>query len=212
MKKLLLILIMPLILMVARPYSIKAAQPEIYTTIRDAGEGLYEAVVSIRNNPGIAGYNLVMEFDNTILTPVSIAEGSALAGGMIFISNLMGAPDEDLSEISAVTAVWGAASDDNGNGVLFTVLFQASQASGSTELWLESRGIGNAYGQDVDFIYSGAVIDFSGVAFSDTNNELGVAAILIMGLSVAVVILVVVVVMRNQKRGKQPAMYKKVKN
>jgi len=169
--------------------------------------------ISLQNNPGIAGYNLVIEFDNTKLTPVSISEGSALTIGMIFISNLAGASSDAIAQMNAVTAVWGGAEEDDGNGVIYTILFSASpSASGTTELTLASRGIGNADEEIVDFILTGASINFTqeafssidggGMAYYEDGDEGGINILVltIILLSALVVVLLIIVLLKSRKR------------
>ena len=213
------ILLMSFLLAVIAAYSVQAAEAEIYITIRADGLGLYEAIVTIANNPGIAGYDIVMEFDNTILTPVSIEEGDTL-GGMIFISNMSGATEERIAEMDAVTAVWGAAVDNDENGVIYTVLFRASEAAtGSTKLRLVSRGIGNAAGQAVDFTLIGAEIDFGGdYIFYDVSddepdegvaNPANIALLLVIALLVMIIIiLIIIIVIKSRKRKYGSKMYR----
>lgn len=213
MARVIRVMFFSLLLVVATAYSVQAAEPEIYITTRSVDDtGLYEAMVSIANNPGIAGYDLAMEFDNTVLTPVSIEEGDTLSG-MIFISNVMGATEERLAEMGAVTAVWGSAGDNYENGVIYTVLFRAAEsATGTTELRLLSRGIGSADGYAVDFVLTGAVIEFGdrythNVADGDNgaepgqseNGSLNILIIIIALLSLVIIILILIVI-KSRKR------------
>ena len=80
-----------------------------------------EITVSLINNHGIAGFNLALEYDRTILTPLSATKNPAL-GGSIFASNA-----NEVSEKSTlngvITAVWS--SSYNVDIVeLFTIRFQ----------------------------------------------------------------------------------------
>jgi len=202
--------------MVAATYSVRATDSEIIITTREANYGLYEAVVSVVNNPGIAGYNLVIEFDNTKLTPVSIEEGNALTGGMIFISNLSGATQEQIAEMSAVTAVWGAAQDAEEDGVLFTVLFSVSdEAAELVELHLASRGIGNTSEEDLDFILTSATIELEEEALfgeprsglPDEPGRINATTIIIVSLSATVLVLVVCLAAKSKLRKRQPSRY-----
>jgi len=182
------------------------ASPEIFIRTRIADEpGLYKAIVWMINNPGIAGYSLAMEFDSAMLTPVSITEGDALSG-MVFISNVTGATEEAIAEMSAVTAVWASAEDDVGNGVLYTILFHASPIiSDTAELRLISRGIGNANEQNVDFILTGAIIDFREVGLSnmlaqEDAHSINVTLLIIYLLIVIIIALAIFIVAICYKR------------
>lgn len=216
MAKTIAALLLSLFFVAAAAHVVQAAEPEIYITTRLAEDvGLHEVVVSITNNPGIAGYNLVIYFDNTKLTPVSISEAASLRSGMIFTSNVAGASSESLAEMSAVTAVWGGAEDDTGSGVIYTILFSAAPtATGTTELILSSRGIGNSDGETVDFILTGATIDFGNgtgsVAGSPTGGQyneggIGTAAILTMILSTLAALGMLIILLARKRKQKKAA-------
>jgi len=190
------------------PVNADEPMPEFYVTFTQADEqGLYQAVVSISNNPGIAAYNLLMEYDSTMLTPVSISEGAILQG-MVFTSNVAGADEERLAELNGVTAVWASAENDTGNGVVYTVLFRVNPyATGVSQLNLVSRGIGNADEEIVDFVLRGAVVDINGdaVGISGEVNDggFGVVAIVIASVVVVAGSVVTVLVIRNRNQQKQ---------
>jgi hypothetical protein len=165
-------------------------EPTIYITMR-SGEvpNEYEAVVSAANNPGIAGYNLALAFDNVKLTPIAINQGDAFNGSLVFISNLNGASAEEIAAMNIVTAVWAAGSDNANDGVLYSVLFRATpDASGQTELTLTSRGIGNVDEQPVDFALLGAVVDFGENAGSAGSRGWIIALIVLILLALVVTI------------------------
>lgn len=77
--------------------------------------------VSISENPGIAGFNFVLKYDSSVLTPVEITKGSMLSSG-IFETNLNeGIP---ASELEDVAVYWGDAENITENGELFSVTFK----------------------------------------------------------------------------------------
>jgi hypothetical protein len=84
-----------------------------------------DITVSLANNPGLAGFVLDLNFDNTKLTPVSITRGAVISGDM-FNSNLNDA-GVDLSMLTSVTAAWFNASNVTENGVVFTVRFKIKE-------------------------------------------------------------------------------------
>jgi len=205
------------IFILAATTTLWATEPtlEINILTQETDQGIIEVIVSVTNNPGIAGYDLHLAFDNTVLTPISIAEGEALSG-MVFSSNVMGATEERIGELNAVTAVWGAAADNVGTGTIFTVLFRiAPDATGITELSLTSRGIGNAEGQTVDFVPTGAAIDVggNGDAIAPISDEVpadgtggGIATMtwVIIALAAVVTALVAVIIVIIKKRNQMP--------
>jgi hypothetical protein len=75
--------------------------------------------VALANNPGIAGFNFSLAFDNTKLIPVDVTPGDMLPGSLT--SNLDAGGD--ISLLNSVTAVLGGSSDFTENGILFTVEF-----------------------------------------------------------------------------------------
>lgn len=83
-----------------------------------------EMTVGIEENPGIATYNLKVSFDQTVMTPVKIAQGAALDGGS-FTSNLH--QGGDLERFDTVTALYVNAVNKNANGELFTVTFKVNE-------------------------------------------------------------------------------------
>ncbi|MCL2355707.1 MAG: cohesin domain-containing protein [Defluviitaleaceae bacterium] len=182
-------------LFVMSPQITMATAPEIYITVNDGvNPGEYEAVVSVRNNPGISAYNLGIKFDNTVLTPLSVREGNAFTSGMVFISNITGASEAEMANADVVTAVWASARDDSGDGVLYTVLFRAdSGATGRTELIMYSRGANNAAGHFENFILTGATIQFSG------GMLLPIIIGVIAALAVIAAVLSVIIVRKRRK-------------
>ena len=77
--------------------------------------------ISISENPGIAGFNFVLKYDNSVLTPTAITKGSMLSSG-IFETNLNeGIP---ASELEDVAVYWGDATNVTENGELFSVTFK----------------------------------------------------------------------------------------
>lgn len=78
--------------------------------------------VSISENPGIAGMQLVLEYDDTVLTPIKVTKGDILQYGT-FVSNL----DDEEYKSAAVSVYWGDAFNmADAEGVLFNVTFEVS--------------------------------------------------------------------------------------
>ena len=177
-----------------------ADEPTIYISV-SAGErpNEYKAVVAMANTPGIAGYNLAIGFDNTKLIPVGVREGDALKGGIVFSSNIMGAAEEKIAAVNAVTTVWASAGDNVSNGTLYSVVFRgAPSVSGQTELSLISRGIGNSAEIPVEFVLKGAVIDFDGSA--DNTGALRWLIVPAIMLLATTIIFVATVFNRKKRR------------
>jgi hypothetical protein len=79
--------------------------------------------VTIVNNPGIAGFNFSLAFDNTKFTPTEIVPGVILPSSITSNINAGG----DLSELESVTANLVGTSNFTGNGVLFTIKFTVNE-------------------------------------------------------------------------------------
>ena len=113
--------------------------------------------VLISDNPGIAVFVLKLEFDNTMLEPISLVQGSAITDGGI-ISNIQA---ESLSKLTYVSAFWAHAVDIASDGELFSVTFKIKDgASGSIPIRLhyEKEDIANQNLEDIDFdIVSGNI-------------------------------------------------------
>jgi len=176
--------------------------PEIYVAFTQVDEqGYYQATVSISNNPGIAAYNLLLEFDSGMLTPISITEGAALQG-MVFTSNVTGSDEERLTELNGVTAVWASAENNYGNGVLFTVLFRKDiSVIRTNQLNLVSRGIGNADEEIVDFVLHGVINMFDEALEADDGSS-GLVVIIIASTVIVVGSVITILVVRNRSRHK----------
>jgi hypothetical protein len=86
----------------------------------------------ITSNSGVAGFNLKMSYDNSILEPVSVKQGSALDTGAI-VSNLQ----QENESVDNVTIYWSNPSDLTNVGEAFTVRFKVSEkASGDYPITL----------------------------------------------------------------------------
>lgn len=88
-----------------------------------AGE-LVDIYVNIKENPGVAVYNLKVKFDRNKLTPVSISQG--INGGDKITSNL-NEPNVIPETLTYVTALWNNFSNMNYNGYLFRLRFKAKE-------------------------------------------------------------------------------------
>ena len=76
---------------------------------------------TISKNPGIAGFNLTVNYDRAVLTPKTIVRGSVLTNGT-FYSNIQQGGDMD--QYDNVTALWAnSTANVTNNGELFTVTF-----------------------------------------------------------------------------------------
>lgn len=84
--------------------------------------GYVDVPVMINSNSGVAGFNLVMNYDAAVLTPISIESGAALTKGN-FESNLR----QENADIDYVTATWLNASNITDIGEAFVVRFKVAE-------------------------------------------------------------------------------------
>ncbi len=106
--------------------------------------------VSVSENPGFAGVEYSIAFDNTKITPVSVALGDAADESMNFVSNIQD-PYANKASFENVTGVFYGSYDSVNNGALAVYTFKASDSAaiGDTELVLSC---GSANNQSLDSI------------------------------------------------------------
>ncbi|MCL2611000.1 MAG: cohesin domain-containing protein, partial [Defluviitaleaceae bacterium] len=90
----------------------------------------FELSVHISNNPGIAAYHLMLEFDNNIITPISIAQGDDF-NNSIFVSNLAWVEN-------SIKTTWLSETINYNDGVLFTVLFRTDDIANLSNIVLSA--------------------------------------------------------------------------
>lgn len=73
--------------------------------------------ISISNNPGIAAFDFTLNFDNSVLSPISIQSGIMDN----IVSNIQA---DNISDLDFVSAVMASPHDFNENGTLFTIKFK----------------------------------------------------------------------------------------
>lgn len=94
------------------------------------------ASVSVAGNPGLAAFNIQLNYDNTKIQPVEITD-SELVDPYVIASNIQQGP-EVIPTLTYATAFYANPSDFTGDGVLFTMTFNILEgAAGETEITLE---------------------------------------------------------------------------
>ena len=114
--------------------------------------------VYIKNNPGIMGYKITVEYDENVFVPVSISRGDAFSGGM-FIDNI------DVSHDGSFLVLWSNTSNCFDNGLLFLIEFQTNQnAKGKHVINISSSDDDtfNESWQTVKIKSNSSTIDFGG--------------------------------------------------
>ncbi len=127
-----------------------------------------EISISIENNPGIAGYEITLNFDNTVLTPVSVANGDVFNGELT--SNIHNG--EDLSKFTFVTATYAKTTNTEKNGTLVTFKFKVKDDApiGKTALTLDCK-VTNQSLDDVSLNKVNGVIEVIDCIYGDINGD-----------------------------------------
>lgn len=103
----------------------------------EVADGKVIATVSVEGNPGLAAFNLTLDFDDTLLRPVSINGVGDFEDAIV--SNAQQSADI-VATLTNVTALYVSPSNFEGDGDLYTVEFDILDgASGETELTLTSN-------------------------------------------------------------------------
>jgi len=127
-----------------------------------AGETV-EVSVAITNNPGMAAFSFILNFDTSLVTPVSFEQNIS---GML-ISNLQFVAGEDLE---FVTAVWASVTNFNEDVTFFTVTFIISEeAQGNVEISMT----GDMFNEDLDEVSArieGGSIEILPLETEDSDN------------------------------------------
>lgn len=76
--------------------------------------------VMLENNPGIAAFALSFDFDNTLISPISVTAGDILAGGT-FVANTDETQNPELLKMISVS--WSKDCNFTSNGMLFKMKF-----------------------------------------------------------------------------------------
>ena len=127
-----------------------------------------EISISIENNPGIAGYDITLNFDNTILTPISVTCGDVFSGEIT--SNLDSGAD--LSKLKFVTAMYSRASNSTVNGAIVTFRFKVKDDAsvGVTALTLDCK-VTNQKLDDISLNTVNGKVEIIDFIYGDINGD-----------------------------------------
>ncbi len=92
----------------------------------DTGENV-KLSLTIENNPGIAGVELWLAYDKTMLTPVDLEVGDDFAYGMLD-TNLK-QPGVNAADLDMLSIVWTTASGEAVDGVLCDITFKINESA-----------------------------------------------------------------------------------
>ncbi len=144
----------------------------IYASDATTFTGSQEKIaISIRNNPGIAGYKIRVRYDNTVLTPVGIEAGDIALSGIT--SNIQDA-SADLSNLEFVSVVGYDSANVTGDGVLFYIIFDVAEDAAEgvrCDIILESNDLTDQMGEDVAFTLDDGFLDVLAALYGDANGD-----------------------------------------
>ena len=121
--------------------------PAIFVSETTASAGGEVSVnISVRNNPGLAGFILEVDYDEQMLTPIELVRGEVIQQGL-FDSNLTAKERTD-----SIKVVWFDVSDIDEDGELYSIKFKvAGDGTGRTPITIASEG-GNISNQELEFV------------------------------------------------------------
>ena len=131
---------------------------EILVELDGTTEEVISVPIMIKNNTGIAGFELSFTYDSDVLTPIAIISGddSILTEGMLDSS--IENPKNDSFKV-----IWSGISNLTGNGNLFYISFSVDvNATGSTEVSVNynKRNTFDENIEEVEFNCENVVINF----------------------------------------------------
>lgn len=122
-----------------------------------AGENI-TVPVSIKNNPGIMGYKIIVNFDNKVFYPVKVTRGKAVSGGM-FDNNI----GNNIS--NEIFVLWSSTSNCTENGLLFSVEFKTDanvKGKHTIKVSVSPDDTFNENWQNVNIKGTSVTVDFGG--------------------------------------------------
>ena len=131
----------------------------ISSTQAKAGE-LLTVSVSVVTNPGIAGMNIKVSFDNDYLTPVSVRSGNALS------SSVLSSLEKELNpaSVSSFTAMFYGIQNNYSTGTFFVLTFKAKDVAEDVMTYI-SVSCDDATNEDLET-----------VVFSNASSRVDIAA------------------------------------
>jgi hypothetical protein len=122
--------------------------------------------VNISNNPGIVGYELYIDFDNSLLTIEKITNGADFSG--LTLTSNINDPNADKSEISKIKVIADGLYNATADGTLFTLTFNVNDGASinETEFVLTSGIVMNS-----DYDEFGTVIKNGKFTLTSSNDS-----------------------------------------
>ncbi len=144
----------------------------IYASTATTFTGSQETIaVSIRNNPGVAGYKVRVRYDNTVLTPVMVEKGDVALSG---ITTNIQDDSADLANLEYVSVVGYGSDNAEGDGVLFYITFDVSEDAPVgvvVDIVLEEGQLTDALGDDVAYCFENGYVEILQALYGDANGD-----------------------------------------
>ena len=144
---------------------------EAYLTVGSINTKQGETVtvpINIGENPGIAGFNIKISYDNTVFTPVCVEKGSILTSGTLTSNVQQGG---DLASLTYVSAFWSNPYDITANGemllVTFSVADDAEKGAYPISVNYNVGDVTNQNYEDIGFVITNGVIEITDIIPGD---------------------------------------------
>ncbi len=128
--------------------------------------------VSIAKNPGIAGFKFKINYDKSVLTPISIEKGSVLTAGTL-TSNIQ--QSGDLSKVEYVSAFWSNPANVTADGEILRVTFKisenAKEGTYPLNITYESGDVTNQKYEDIELEVVNGSVNVTDVVAGDVFKD-----------------------------------------
>lgn len=129
-------------------FAVAATTPTLsVSSIEGAAGDTVTVSVFMTGNPGIAGMTVLLNFDKSVLTPVSAGAGAKLAS--IGVTTNADDPSQNLSDLDAISFMFYRTTSYTGNGEFFTATFKINKNTKATSS-IVSLVCREATNQDLD--------------------------------------------------------------
>lgn len=145
-----------------------AAVFAVSSTASRAGECV-DITVAVSKNPGIASFSISVEFDSSILTPVSVTPNTSI------VSSITSNVDSGSTSLTEVTAFYSDTTGFTANGTLYTIRFKVSEDIEDCETALTLKiGDTDIVDPDLNFVPTNCqngTIKISSIMYGDVNQD-----------------------------------------
>lgn len=147
---------------------VNAAVFTVSSTTSRAGEYV-DITVAVSKNPGIASFAISVEFDNNILTPVSVTPNTSI------VSSITSNVDSGSTSLTEVTAFYSDTTGFTANGTLYTIRFKVAEDIEDCETVLALKiGDTDIVDPDLNFVPAdcqNGAIKIVSITYGDVNLD-----------------------------------------